>query len=158
MFHHPVHKFWRFHFEQPAIELKGLRLLHNFSSNDKRAYKIEQVFQDPEPLSLYSWITISWLIILYDFNDENWKKKMQRCWNCLNFKVWRMVEDVFKNSCFCGTYSYLIFVIFFTLALFEVWKFYTQKCITLLKCLATKQRKSIFCEKLQTVCKTTQCV
>ena len=36
--------------------------------------------------------------------------------------------------------SYLIFVIFFTLALFEAWKFYTQKCMNSWQNrLATKQ-------------------
>ena len=49
--------------------------------------------------------------------------------------------------------SYLIFIISFTIAPFKAWKFYTQKCVNLQQnCLATKQRKSIFCVKLQTVC------
>ena len=55
--------------------------------------------------------------------------------------------------------AYLIFVIFFTLANFEAWKFYTQKCVNLQQKLPRDTLCKIkYCLKVHIVCTIVHCV
>ena len=83
-------------------------------------------------------------------NDCYW-----RAWTCCHSEVASLII-IINNITRITTiiiHTYLIFVIFFTLAHFEGWKLYTQKCVNLRQQVPRNKTASI-----DILCKITHCV